>query len=52
MNKESENMVKRIRIALEKECSVCEYQDGKYCSWAKKKRIGCPPCQQGDNHGK
>lgn len=35
-----------IPVPLEKQCMGCEFQDGKYCSWSKKKRTGQPPCQQ------
>lgn len=45
MDKKLKEMVKRIKSAVEKECAICEFQDGKYCSWSKKKRIGQPPCQ-------
>lgn len=45
MNKEDKAMVKRIKLAVEKQCNGCEFQDGKYCSWWKEKRIGRPPCQ-------
>ena len=44
-------MVKRIRLAAEKQCNKCELQDGKYCSWWKEQRIGKPPCQQSKENG-
>ena len=49
MNKRDRDMVKRIKAAVEKECTGCEFQDGKYCSWWKKQRTGQPPCQQGNS---
>ena len=45
--KEAEVMAKRIRDAVEEQCTNCEFKDGKYCSWSKKKRTGRPPCQEG-----
>ena len=45
--KEAEVMAKRIRDAVEEQCTNCEFKDGKYCSWSKKKRTGRPPCQAG-----
>ena len=42
------DMVERIKAAVERECAGCEFQDGKYCSWSKRRRIGRPPCQ--NNH--
>lgn len=45
MRKQDKEMADRIRVAVEKECAGCEYQDGKYCSWWQEKREGRPPCQ-------
>ena len=45
MRKCDREMANRIRKAVEKECTGCDYQDGKYCSWSRKSRIGRPPCQ-------
>ena len=50
MNKEDMAMVKRIKLAVEKQCNKCEFQDGKYCSWWKEKRLGNPPCQTKHTH--
>lgn len=46
MDKQLENMVERIKKVVKKECTGCEFQDGKYCSWSKKQRISYPSCQQ------
>ncbi len=45
MNDGDKDMVNRIKAAVERECTGCEFQDGKYCSWAKKQRMKRPPCQ-------
>ena len=45
MNKEDQEMVARIRAAVEKECDGCEFQDGKHCSWWRSNTTGKPPCQ-------
>lgn len=38
-------MIARIRAEVEKECVSCEFQEGKYCNWWRKKTSGPPPCQ-------
>ena len=45
MNKEDQEMVDRIRAAVEKECNGCKFQDGKHCNWWQTNTAGKPPCQ-------
>ena len=45
MKKEDQEMVDRIRAAVEKECDGCEFQDGKTCSWWRTDTQEPPPCQ-------
>ncbi len=45
MNKEDMARAKRIKLAVEKQCSKCKFQDGRYCSWWEEKRPSPPPCQ-------
>lgn len=38
--------VKRIHAEVERVCTGCEFQDGKYCNWWQKNTDGPPSCQE------